>query len=148
MTVRPRAKASEPEDYVVAVASWDLSWSFSAGDPKHDPDPYREFSTLLLRGPVHRPASFRYPLAEITVSGQADLLIKARDQPARSTIGYLQGNNEVLQAYVQVPLERLAMLVAGAPRFRLAVVSGSKLFRRRSSIRGIQLDTEFKPEDW
>ena len=85
MPTKRRSSAQSIEHYVVAVTGWDLSWLLSIGDPKRDPEPYREHTTLTLRGDVHRPAPFRHPRAEVALSGRAVLPEPWR--PAPRTLG-------------------------------------------------------------
>jgi len=148
----PRPKSRRPSaepitHYVVAVTSWELSWLFSIADPKHDPGPYSEYSTLTVRGDVHRPTPFRYPHAEIILSGRTRLPEPGPAEVPQS-LGYLDAREETLHAYVTVPMERLTLLAAVADRIRLVCLTSTTLFRRRGHVRGLHVDTAFDPEEW
>jgi hypothetical protein len=144
MAPRCKTPTERFEHYVVAVATWDLSWLFSVGDPKRDPDPYQEYSTLTFRGEVHRPTPFRYPKAEVALSGR----VEALELGPNRCLGYLDARDDYVRAYIPMPVDRLAMLTVAAPRIRLISLGGDTLFRRKALIRSLHLDTEFIPEDW
>lgn len=147
MAPRRRQPADFFEQYVVAVAAWDLSWLFSVGDPKRDPDPYREYADLVFRGDVHRPTPFRHPRAEVTLSGRAELP-EPFQAPHPKSIGHLEGRGDLLRAYVNVPVERFALLAATAARVRLVALGGDRLSRGRGLVRNLHVDTRFDPEEW
>lgn len=145
---KSRRRAGEPiTQYVVAVTGWEVQWLFSIADPKYEPGPYREHSTLTVRGDVHRPSPFRYPQAEILLSGRTRLLDSADEEPPKS-LGYLDAREDTLHAYVTVPTERLVLLAAVADRLRLVCLTATTLFRRRGQVRGLHVDTAFIPDEW
>jgi hypothetical protein len=147
MASRRRPPAEIFEQYVVTVAAWNLSWLFAVSDPKRDPDPYREYTNLVFHGEIHRPAPFRYPRAEVTLSGRAELP-EPWQAPQPQSIGHLEGRDGLLRAYVTVPAERLALLTATAARVRLVALSGGRLSRGRGLVRSLHVDTRFDPEEW
>ncbi|MBX6386219.1 MAG: hypothetical protein IRZ07_25150 [Microbispora sp.] len=83
----------------MAITGWDLSWIFSVGDPKYDAAPYREYGTLTLHDEIRHPAPFRYPRAEIALSGQV-LLPRFEPTAVRPSIGFLDTRDDLLRAYV------------------------------------------------
>ena len=64
------------------------------------------------------------------------------------SIGHVDARGDLLSAYVTVPADRFAMLIAAAARVRVISLSGDKLFRRKGLVRSIHVDTAFIPEDW
>jgi hypothetical protein len=147
MAPRRKPPTERYENYVIAVAGWDLAWLFSVGSPKYDPGPYSEHSTLTFRGEIHRPAPFRYPKAEVELSGRAELPAPWETSPPKC-LGFLYARDDWLRVHIPVSVDRLAMLTAAAPRIRLISLGGDKLFRRKALIRSLHVDTEFNPEDW
>lgn len=152
MPAKPaRRRSSVPpqilEQYVVAVADWDLQWLFSIADPKRETGPYREHTTLILRGGLHRPILPTYPRAEIRLSGRAVLPEPWLQGPPQS-LGTLDARGDCLQGYATLPLERVTLLAAAAPRIRLVALTATRLYRRKGSVCGLHVDTAFDPEEW
>jgi hypothetical protein len=147
MAARRLSPYERHEHYIIAVASWGFAWLFSVGSPKYDPGPYSEHSTLTFRGELHRPTPFRYPKAEVELSGRAELPAPWETSPPKC-LGSLDARDDWVRVYIPVSVDRLAMLTAAAPRIRLISLGGDTLFRRKALIRSLHLDTEFNPEDW
>jgi hypothetical protein len=57
-TSASRRRRSRPAfcHYVVAIEGWDWSLSFGLSDPRHDPEPFRDYRHLQLRGSLLRPS--------------------------------------------------------------------------------------------
>jgi hypothetical protein len=147
----PKHRKSTAQDahqtYVVAVMGWEFSWNFSTADLKREPGPYSEFATLTFLGELVYPSPFKYPKARVDLSGRKGL---DQDDPvsAQSGLGTLRGHDDQLEAYLIVPVDRLAVLASAADRTRLVEFNGTKLYRRVGIIRGIHISTIFTAGDW
>lgn len=82
-----------------------------------EPGPYANSGTLTLNGEVFRPEGFKYPRAEITLSGQ-DKMTEEGGHP--KAIGSINVRDDLLQAYIFVPIESMGKLTSLAACDRIA----------------------------
>ncbi len=145
---RRRKKPEEYVTYVIAVTGWDSYYGFRVSDPKSrfDSGPYSEIATLTFTGGLIRPEGFKYSSAKLTLSAHADMLEERRDKPP-SSIGSLTAHDDTLEAYVFIPAERMAALIALAQsgRVQIASIGGTRLRYRLGQVHNISLDT--RPDD-
>lgn len=144
----PHRKRDEKITYLVVVTGWEHHYGLRIADGSAwEPGPYHELATLTLRGEVVRPEGFKHPRGEVTLSSRAGMLHETGEPKC---IGSLSARGDLLQAYVFIPAERLAELVAVAAsgRIHIAAVGGTKLRYRSGTIHSVTLDTEFDPEEW
>ena len=147
---RTRRKRDEPVGYELRVSDWDYYYGFSVSDPKSrfDTGPYRELATLTFKGALVRPEGLPYREATLTLSARAGMMDKRYDQTPHS-IGGLSAYGETLNAYVFIPVGRLAELTAVALSGRVQVVNivGTRLRYRSGSVQSISLNTEIEEEE-
>lgn len=148
---RPR-KRRRPLDeiitYVVTVTAWDRHWSFRVSDgSRWELGPYGGHGTLTLHGQVYRPEGFKYPRAEVTLSGRLGM---RTERDTSTSIGSLDARDDLLRAYVFVPAEDMAELtvLTTSGRLQMAALSGTPLRYRQGQVRGLSLHTDFDPEEW
>lgn len=152
MPKRKRRRRVEEEciQYVVTVTGWEHFYSFSIGNrSQFDIGPYHELATLDLKGDVLRPEGFRYPRALVTLSALADML-SSPDEVAAKSIGRLSARDDLLEAYMFVPAERMTALLtlAASNRIQAAVIAGTRLRYRGGLVLGVDLTTEFDEENY
>jgi hypothetical protein len=77
-------------------------------------------------------------------------MIEEHRDVSPSAIGSLSTHEEMLEAYVFVPAERMAALVALAHsgRVRVASIDGTKLHYRSGKDHSISLNTTFDPDEY
>ena len=134
--------------YVVRVIGWDRFWSFRVNlDRRYESTPLSSTSTLTLRGKVFRPSDFKYPDAEIMLSGHA---MDREEDERRNSIGYVDVKSGLLRAYLVVPEPSICELttLAASDRLRLIDMVGRPLRYGSAIVIGVNLDTEFDEKEW
>lgn len=130
------------------MTGWDSYYWFRVSDPKrrYEPSPYGEIATLTFTGGLIRPEASKYKNARLTLSAQAGMMEERWDKPPTS-IGSLTAHEDTLEAYVFIPVERMAALVALAHsgRVQIASIGGTRLRYRSGQVHSISLDT--RPEE-
>jgi hypothetical protein len=137
-----RRSAQDYEHYLVAVDRWEHYYGFGRGDPRFHTTPYSHNETLSWTGRVIHPEGFKYPKAVVTLSAREGLM--AESTKPNPTIGSMYARGQEINAYVFVPAEHMAQLVALAASGRLKTISfiGEPLKWRQGTIRSISLSTE------
>ncbi len=143
-----RKKQDEYVGYAIAVTGWDSYYWFWVSDPKsrYDTGPYSEIATVTFTGGLIRPEGSKYENASLTLSAKEGMMEGRWDEPPTS-IGSLTAHEDTLEAYVFIPVERMAALVALAHsgRVQIASIGGTRLRYRSGQVHSISLDT--RPED-
>lgn len=146
---RTRRKRDELVQYEMRIDDWDYYYGFRISDPKYDVDrgPYSELTTLTFTGTFVYPKDLKYKDGSLTLSARAGMMDERLREPPRS-IGNLSAHGNTLSAYVFVPTERLAELVAVAHSGRVQVASlvGTRLRYRSGLVRSVSLNTEIEDE--
>jgi hypothetical protein len=137
--------------YVVAIEGWEWSLSFGLGDPKYDPEPFRDYRHLQLRGTLLRPSQLKVSAVELTLLPDARL--SRNDWPERSpnSVGSLSLNTNrerLLQGLLTLPADALAQVltVLTAGRFKYALLNGEPLRHRQALIRHYSLETMWEDD--
>ncbi len=147
---RPRKKQEEYVDYEIGVTGWDSYYWFRVSDPKsrYEPGPYSEIATLIFTGALIRPETSLYKTAALTLSAHAGMMEERWDKPPTS-IGSLTARENTLEAYVFIPVERMASMVALAQSGRVltASIGGTRLRYRSGQVLSISLNTRIEGED-
>lgn len=149
--LRPkRRKREEPVLYEMRIAGWDYYYGFRVGDPKnrYDQGPYSELATLTFHGDLVAPEGIRYTKCSLTLSARAGLMDERFDPPPKS-VGLLSAHEETLNAYVFVPVERMAELttVAASGRLQMADFAGTRLRYRSGEVHRISFSTEIEEDE-
>lgn len=142
---RSRKKHDEHVHYAISVTDWNSYYSFRVSNPKSrfDSGPYSEIATLTFTGELIRPEGLKYKNAALTLCAQAEIMQERWDRPPLS-IGSLNAHEDTLEAYIFIPAERMAALVALAQsgRVQIASIGGTRLRYRSGLVHSISLNTE------
>lgn len=69
---RRRTPLEEFDQYIMQIASWDWSYSFSLNTQRNAIDPYHEFRHLRITGKLLRPIGQKTDKVELTLLPKAD----------------------------------------------------------------------------
>lgn len=144
---RRRQSPDEVAGYVIVIDRWSAYWGhhLSLGR-RRERGPTGTNETLEFRGRVFRPDGFRYPDAEVGFQRMDEPVVE--DPPV--SIGLLTLGTGKLRATVFLepdPLRDLAIL-ASSNRIAVIHLAASALRYRKALITGVEVFTEFVPEDW
>lgn len=135
--------------YAISVGRWDHAWGISVGGRGDwDDTPYSELATLKFSGKIIRPEAFKYPKAEVTLSGRHGMLPDINAEAAKS-VGMLNAHGDILGVYAFVPAERVGELLtlAASGRVQAITMLAEKLRYRKASLHHINLETDFDVEE-
>lgn len=149
MKRKQKYKRNEPVQYVLTVTGWDYYYSFSIGHKKIDDGPYSELSLLKFRGDFIRPENGPFKHAVVTLRGLAGMLELKGPKPAK-LVGLLSSHEDVLEAHMFIPAERLAELaaIANSGRVKVIAFTGTELKYHQGLVKRMSLNTEFNEEDF
>lgn len=156
---KPRKKRRKPADpivwYAMRVEEWNFDYHFGHIVFRHDPNPYRQFTTIEITGTPIRPIGLKADKAVLSISDGATLNEWNQKQGVtKHLIGLLDLIDGTLRGHLSIPPDALPsllqLLIAGELRY--AVLRGSKLRYRSAHIIDCQFsrsldETEDLPED-
>lgn len=142
---RRRRKGKEVYlSYVIDIAGWDSYYRIRAADPKHrlGSGPFFELATLTFNGALLQPQGTPHKRLSLTLIASDDV-IEEFSGPAPAAIGSLKAHEDVLEAYVLVPVGRIAALIALAAsgRVKQATIGGRRLRYRSGKVHSVSIDT-------
>ncbi len=155
---KPRAKRTkrlrapsrdEYVRYIVAIESWDWSYSLGIDDRKDTMDPYMEHRQLKIGGKLLHPTNPSIEAVELWLLPRRDLDQDRRKDDQPNAVGSMRLDDRKLTMLLPIPKDSLTpimqMLIAN--RFKFADLGGAKLHHRQALMTSFSLVTHIDEDD-
>jgi hypothetical protein len=144
---RQRRKPSKHDFALWQLSSlrWDYTCGFGIGGTKFDDGPFREHSSMAVRGVITFPDDTRYRRATIAIyGGEPDARAPVDGSP--NFIGLLYARGDELTVSVTMPMSRIRelLILASSGQLRSAQFISTTLRYRQATVRNVQFSTEIE----
>ncbi|SRR6266702_5076288 len=140
---RPRkALRLEFQEYVVAIAGWDWSYSLSLDTSRDRSEPYHEFRHLLIKGTLLKPTGLRTDQVEVRLLPDRNLDAERRRNHEPISLGTLEISGNMLVGLIPIPMDALAPILTllVGDRFKFLAMSATEMYRRSTRLTGFRLE--------
>lgn len=147
---RPGRKPRElPTWYVVAVESWEWSYSFGIQRMKDRPEPYDDYRHLHLTGTLLRPAKLKVETVRLIFLPDEAYNRDKWDRHKRPHVGSVSLHRGRFEALCSMPANALAPILTmlAADKIKYAVLDGAKLRYGHADITHYRLDMSMDEDD-
>lgn len=151
---RPRKKQEEPAYYVIAVESWEWSYSFGVNRMKDSTEPYSDYRHLHLLGALLRPSKVKARSVRLVFlpndAYNSDQWHR-HQRPHIGTLSLFRGQMDGLFSLASDVLPLLLTMLTG-DRIKYVIINGAKLHYGRTDVEGYRFemsvdDDDLPPED-
>ena len=135
--------------YIIQIASWGWSYSFSLNSQSRAIDPYDEFRHLRITGNLLRPTSQKTNKVELTLIPRADTNEDRRIDHKPISVGFLQIHGDRIVGLISIPMDALAPILSMmvGDRFKFVTTGGTKFWHRKSRLHSLQLEMNLEEEN-
>jgi hypothetical protein len=138
---RRRTPLEEFDQYIMQIASWDWSYSFSLNTQRNAIDPYHEFRHLRITGKLLRPIGQKTDKVELTLLPKADDNEDRRTDHKPLSVGSCRPHRRTMDALPPI----LSMMVGD--RFKFVTMGGTKFWHRKSRLHSLGVEMHMEEED-
>jgi hypothetical protein len=149
---RKRRRASVRNEYVryiVAIETWDWSYSFGLAGLKDSLDPYMEHRHVKITGKLLRPVDSKVTAVGLHLLPRHDLDHHERKDSSPLAIGSLSLRDGTLTGLLGMPKAALPpilqMLITG--RFKLVDIGSARMRYREAPVRSFSMETHIDEDD-
>jgi hypothetical protein len=146
---RRRMPLAEFDQYIMQIAPWDWSYSFSLNTQRNAIDPYHEFRHLRITGKLLRPIGQKTDKVELTLLPKADDNEDRRADHKPLSVGSLEVYGDRIVGLISIPMDALPPILSMmvGDRFKFVAMGGTKFWHRKSRVHSLRLEMNIEEED-
>lgn len=139
---RRTQKVDRPVQYVIAIETWEWSFSFGVNKMRQFDDPYSDYRHLQISGPLKRPAMSKITSASITLLPEIRLNESERQKDHSQHVGSIDARGNDFSVLLSIPADALPSIVAAfhAGQLQYLVMEGDKLRYGHGLVTHFRLD--------